>query len=273
MEASMITKAAILVLTAAVLAPCAVLAGDARPDGLRIGWASTSITPDVPVIMSGGSRARLSTGVMDPLTATALVLESVRDGKPAERVVLVSVDLGSVHKDMLDQVLEMLGRRVPEIDPKSVVINGTHTHAAVERRKDPAVVKKFAELGIEVPLEWSWWGMDLGVEPSPSEYAEFASGRIADAIEQAWKNRKPGGVAFGLGHAVVGHNRLTAYKNGRSGMYGKTDRADFSHVEGYEDHSVGLLYTYNAGGELTGVVVVNIACPAQVSEGGHADQC
>ena len=267
MRRSMITKAAILALAAVVTTPCAVLAGDAAPGGLRIGWASTSITPDVPVIMSGGSRARLSTGVMDPLTATALVLESGRDGKTAERIVLVSVDLGSVHKDMLERVLEILGERVPEIDPGKVIINGTNTHAAVERRKDPAVVEKFAELGIEVPLEWSWWGMDLGVKPSPSEYAEFASGRIADAIEQAWKNRKPGGVAFGLGHAVVGHNRLTAYSNGRSSMYGKTDRADFSHVEGYEDHSVGLLYTYDANGKLTGVMV-NIACPAQVSEGG-----
>ena len=49
-------------------------------------------------------------------------------------------------------------------------------------------------------------------------------------------------------------------------MYGKTDRADFNHVEGYEDHSVGLLYTYNAAGELTGVVI-NLACSPQVTEG------
>ncbi len=234
---------------------------------LRIGWASTSITPDVPVIMSGGSRARLSTGVMDPLTATALVLESGRDGKTPERIVLVSVDLGSVHDDMLERVLEITGERVPEIDPGKIIISGTHTHAAAERRKDPPLVEKFAELGIDVPLEWSWWGMDLGVKPSPAEYGEFASGRIADAIEQAWKNRKPGGVSFGLGHAVIGHNRLTAYDDGRSQMYGSTDRPDFSHVEGCEDHSVGLLYTFDASGKLTGVVV-NVACPAQVSEGG-----
>ncbi|MDY0169128.1 MAG: hypothetical protein RBS80_21475 [Thermoguttaceae bacterium] len=262
-----ITKAAILAFTAAVLTPPAGFANDSAPDGLSIGWASNSITPDEPVIMSGGSRARISTGVMDPLTATALVLESGREGKTVERVVLVSADLGSVHTDMLERVLEIVGQRVPEIDPGKVVINGTHTHAAVERRKDPPLVKKFAEYGIEVPLEWSWWGMDLGVKPSPGEYFEFASGRIADAIEQAFKSRKPGGVSFGLGHAVVGHNRLTAYYGGRSQMYGNTDQPDFSHVEGYEDHSVGLLYTYDADHKLTGVMV-NIACPAQVNEGG-----
>ncbi len=234
---------------------------------LQIGWATTSITPDVPVIMSGGSRARLSTGVMDPLTATALVLESIREGKTAERVVLVSVDLGSIHTDMLQRVQEMVAERVPEIDPTKIVIHGTHTHAAIERRKDPPLVEKFAELGIEIPLEWSWWGMDLGVKPSPSDYAEFSSGRVTDAIEQAFNNRKPGGVSFGLGHAVVGHNRLTAYYGGQSQMYGATDRPDFSHVEGYEDHSVGLLYTYDTDGKLTGVMV-NVACPAQVNEGG-----
>ncbi len=265
MRSSLIPRAAILALTAFVAMPGAGFADGAKPGLLRIGWASTSITPDKPVIMSGGSRARISAGVMDPLTATALVLESGSNGKTAE-VVLVSVDLGSIHAYMLERVLEILGKRVPEIDPNCVIIHATHTHAAVERRKDPAVVKKFAELGIEVPLEWSWWGMDLGVKPSPFEYAEFSSARIADAIEQAWRNRKPGGVAFGLGHAVVGHNRLTAYRDGRSKMYGKTDRADFDRVEGCVDHSVGLLYTYDADGKLTGVVV-NIPCPAQVSEG------
>ncbi len=265
MRSSLIPRAAILALTAFVAMPGAGFADGAKPGLLRIGWASTSITPDKPVIMSGGSRARISAGVMDPLTATALVLESGSNGKTAE-VVLVSVDLGSIHADMLERVLEILGKRVPEIDPNCVIIHATHTHAAVERRKDPAVVKKFAELGIEVPLEWSWWGMDLGVKPSPFEYAEFSSARIADAIEQAWRNRKPGGVAFGLWHAVVGHNRLTAYRDGRSKMYGKTDRADFDRVEGCVDHSVGLLYTYDADGKLTGVVV-NIPCPAQVSEG------
>jgi hypothetical protein len=268
MRSRMITRAiAVLVLTAVGMTLCSVQAGEPVADGLRIGWASTSITPDVPVIMSGGSRARLSTGVMDPLTATALVLESTRAGTTAERVVLVSVDLGSVHTDMLQRVQEILGQRVPEIDPKKVILSGTHTHAAVERRKDPPLVERFAELGIEIPLEWSWWGMDLGVKPSPGEYLEFASERIADAIEQAVKSCKPGGVSFGLGHAVVGHNRLITYDDGRSQMYGRTDRPNFSQVEGYEDHSVGLLYTYDADRKLTGVLI-NIACPAQVSEGG-----
>lgn len=91
---------------------------------------------------------------------------------------------------------------------------------------------------------------------------ESASDQIAKAVEQAWKNRKPGCISFGLGQAVVGHNRLTAYTDGRSRMYGKTDQPDFSHIEGYEDHSVDLLYTWNAYCELTGVLI-NVAVPSR----------
>ena len=49
-------------------------------------------------------------------------------------------------------------------------------------------------------------------------------------------------------------------------MYGDANRPDFSHVEGYEDHSLGLLYTWDEKETLTGVVI-NIAMPSQVAYG------
>lgn len=54
-------------------------------------------------------------------------------------------------------------------------------------------------------------------------------------------------------------------------MYGlQPGLADtFRHIEGYEDHSVNVLSTYDAEGELSGIVV-NVACPAQVGEHGYA---
>ena len=68
-----------------------------------------------------------------------------------------------------------------------------------------------------------------------------------------------------MGHAVVGRNRLQVDFSGKSGMYGSTNRPEFSHIEGYEDHSVNLLYTWDKEDNLTGVVI-NLACPSQVSE-------
>jgi hypothetical protein len=99
-----------------------------------------------------------------------------------------------------------------------------------------------------------------------TEYVQFAADRITDAINEAWEKRAEGSVAFGLGQAVVGRNRRWVNVDGESRMYGDTDTPDFSHIEGYEDHSVNVLATYDADGGLTGVMV-NIACPSQETEG------
>ncbi|MDY0169123.1 MAG: hypothetical protein RBS80_21450 [Thermoguttaceae bacterium] len=249
-------------------APSALSAEKTKPGSLRIGWGSADITPEGPIVMSGGRRARISTGVMDPIGVTALVLESIdEDGETAELVAQVAVDHSSLREDFMDFVLKKVGERIPEIEPGDLIVFATHTHAAPDSRPAHALAEKLATLGIEIPAKWTWWGTDLGITPTPQDYADFMAERAVDAVEQALKNRKPGGVSFGLGHAVVGHNRLINYDNGRSQMYGKTDRPDFSHVEGYEDHSVNLLYTWDSEGLLTGVVV-NLACSAQVTEGG-----
>ena len=234
---------------------------------LRIGWASADLTPEKPVVLTGFSRARVSEGVMDPITVTVLVIESVRDGDTAGNVIMVSCDLISISDELRDRVRAKVKQSLPEIDANAVVLNATHTHCAPETRTKPDLAEKLGKFGLEVPLAWSRWGIDLGAM-SPLDYAEFASDQIAKVVEQAWNNRKPGGVSFGLGHAVVGHNRLTAYADGTSRMYGKPDQSDFSHIEGYEDHSVNLLYTWNANGELTGVLI-NLAVPSQASGGSR----
>lgn len=236
-------------------------------DSLRIGWASSDITPEECVVIAGASRARVSQGVADPVTATALAIESVREGRPACAVVLVSCDLLFITDALRDRVRALVKESLPEFDPMDVVLNATHTHNAPSGFTDPEIGKKLARFGLEIPEAWSAWGIDLGCM-SPLDCREFMAKRIAEAIERAWKQRKPGGVSFGLGHAVVGHNRLTAYAGGRSQMYGNPDNPNFSHVEGYEDHSVNLLYTWTADRKLTGVVA-NVAVPSQVGAGSR----
>ena len=248
--------------------PVTFAANDGEPAGqLRIGWASTDLTPEDPVVLTGFSRARVSEGVMDPITATVLVIESIRDGDAAGNVIMVSCDLISISDELRDRVRAKVKQSLPEIDANTVVLNATHTHCAPETRTKPDLAEKLGKFDLEIPPAWSRWGIDLGAM-SPLDYTEFAADQIAKAIEQSWKNRKPGGVSFGLGHAVVGHNRLTAYTDGTSRMYGKPDQPDFSHIEGYEDHSVNLLYTWNADRELTGVLV-NLAVPSQASGGSR----
>ena len=71
---------------------------DAR---LKIGWAQADITPEEPVLICGQRHARVSEGVRDPVTATALVFE--RDG---EHVVFVSWDLASASDELCGAVRE-----------------------------------------------------------------------------------------------------------------------------------------------------------------------
>jgi hypothetical protein len=254
------------ILATAVALPSLVLADESPSGKLLVGWASVDITPDKPCVLRGQFHARVSEGVMDPVTATALALESVGDGGSKDCTVMVSADLASISDELRDRVRERLGEALPDLDAAKVFFSATHTHTAPSYggrtlARDAAVAKGF---GWEFPAEWADWGIELNAMPS-GEYFEFAAERIARAVEQAWNARQPGGVGFGLGHAVVGHNRLTAYDTGRSQMYGTTDRPDFSHIEGYEDHAVNLLVTWDTDQRLTGVVI-NVACPSQVSE-------
>jgi hypothetical protein len=218
-----------------------------KASALRIGWAQTDITPDDPVCLSGQFHARVSEGVMDPLTATAMALEAEGAG-----VVLVSCDLVGISDILRDGVRDRLGRG--GVSKEDVIMHATHTHTAPEvRLPDPVYAgPSFGH------------GVDLAVMPA-EQYLEFAAERIVRAVEEAWASRAPGKVAYGLGYAVVGRNRRWVNTSGQSTMYGNTNTPDFSHIEGYEDHSVNVLATYDEKDSLTGVVV-NVPCPAQVSE-------
>lgn len=211
---------------------------------LMIGWAQTDITPPRTAALAGMTAVRIASEAIDPLTATALALEAPYQGEGnTEPVVFVSCDLRSIRQEIVDGVRERLREALPELDPMRVILHATHTHNAP-------------------PL--GRFGLPLDAMDEP-EYQEFAIPIIAEVVERAWRNRQPGGVSFGLAHAVIGHNRIMAYHDGRSRMGGRTDTPDFSHVEGYEDPAVQLLYTWDAQGELTGVVV-NVAVTSQVSQ-------
>jgi hypothetical protein len=213
---------------------------------VKIGWSSQDVTPDKPVNLMGQFHVRVSERVNDPVTVTALALESPRSG---ERLVMVSCDVTLLPPAIAIQACREVRMAVPELDPRSVVFCATHTHSA------PALLDHgYPRLGPEVM--------------TPAAYSEFFCRRAAQAVKDAWRGRRPAGVSWGFGRAVVGHNRRMAYLDGSSAMYGSMTRADFAGAEGGEDSAVDLLFTWNAKRALTGVVV-NLACPAQVSEMSH----
>lgn len=228
-------------------------------DALLIGWASRDVTPDRPVLLRGQFHARVSEGVLDPVTVTVLALESNRNGKSSGQTILVSCDYCAISESLLAGVRDRLLRDLPEIDPLNVSLNATHTHTAPDGR----TVDPHSSTGSLPPCR-GFQPDELGIMTNAA-YLEFAAGLIVEAVVEAWRSRAAGGISFGLGHAVVGHNRRVSYFNGETRMYGKTNDPEFSHIEGGADHSVNLLFTWDAEKKLTGLIV-NVACPSQTSE-------
>ena len=213
---------------------------------MRIGWAQCDVTPDRPACLRGQFYVRVAREAKDPLTATALAVEGAEPSDRPDCAVIASCDRVSIPAHLQQRVRAAVAPRLPCLDVQKVFLHATHTHDAPE--------------------------VDDGFYPpqapdimAPADYAEFFASRVADAVVQAWENRRPGGVSRAFGHAVVGHNRRAVYLGGEARMYGKTDVEDFSHIEGAEDHSLDMLFTWDEDGGLTGIVL-NLACPSQVEE-------
>lgn len=218
---------------------------------LRIGWAGVDITPDKPVALVGQMHKRISKRVRDPLTATALALETRGENGRREQAIMVSCDVVYTRKAIQEKLRQIVKPRLPDFDVEKLFLNATHTHTA------PGFIDGAFKGLYDV-------SKDEGVMKA-SEYAEFFLERVAKAVVEAWQNRKPGGMSWGLGHAVVGLNRRAHYFDGSTAMYGNTNRKDFSNIEGYEDHGVEMLFFWDGDEKLTGIII-NIACTAQETE-------
>jgi hypothetical protein len=216
---------------------------------LLVGWAARDIVPPKPVMLRGQFYVRVSKGVADPITATALAVESTQSAGAGlmNQALIISCDLAAVGDDLMNAVRQLVAPATG-LDPQAILISATHTHTASNFREDIYPLQ-----GPEVM--------------AGDECLEFTARRVADAAIEAWNSRAPGGISHGYGHVVVGHNRRAAYAGGVARMYGKTDDPTFEGFEGYEDHGLDVLFTFDQAGRLTGIVP-NITCPSQISEHG-----
>ena len=216
---------------------------------LLMGWASTDITPERPIQLHGQHHERISQYVRDPLTATALALETAGGDGVAEQAIMVSCDLVNVPREVVEQLRTIVAPRLADFDTAKLFLNSTHTHTALTLR------------------EGAYPPPPSGVM-TPSECVDFLLERASDLVVQAWENRKPGGVSRALGHAAVGFNRRVVYDDGSARMYGTSDTPRFRGVEGSQDHGVEMLFCWDEQDALTGMVL-NVACPSQVVEGQY----
>jgi len=148
---------------------------------LRAAVASTDITPPVGVELCGYGfyLERASTGVLDSLSARALVLES-----GSERVAVVACDLLGVSRD-LARTTRLLVQETTGIPPCCVMLACSHTHAG------PATV----------PVRGCG-------EMSPGYVAGLPQ-RLADVVARAAEAVEPARLGFARGVAPgLGFNRV-----------------------------------------------------------------
>jgi len=81
--ANLVYRAALILTALALTSPLGA--------ALKVGGAQTDLTPKQPVLLAGQFHVRVSEGVIDPITATVLVLEHEGD-----HAVFVSCDVVSI---------------------------------------------------------------------------------------------------------------------------------------------------------------------------------
>ena len=210
---------------------------------LKIGTAQRDITPPKSVPLWGQFGLRLSQGVDTPLTVNVAALESDNDA-----AIFVCVELVGIPDDLVNAIQKKVAAKDTSININTLIVNATHTHTA------PTPVLNSPKLPVSDQI------MDY------PEVIDFIAERIADAVVEAWKNRKPGKIAFGLDFGVVGWSRRIVYADGHAQMYGNTNQPDFRGIEAMEDHDIGSIFFLDANDQLL-AVAVNVACPSQVVEG------
>lgn len=217
---------------------------------LQVGWASADITPPKPINLQGQMQKRISNSMLDPLTATALALETKGPDGTKEQAIMISCDLCGMQKVAQDAVKEYVRSRLKDFDADKLFLNGTHTHTG------PGLADVYDEYDVsKIPNVWT-----------TTQYRKFFVQRVGEAAVKAWQGRQPGGVSWGLGQAVIGYNRRAVYADGHAQMYGDTAQPDFQNLEGYEDHGLEVLFFWRPDQTLIGIVI-NVACPSQETEG------
>ncbi len=228
---------------------------------IKIGWGTRSIVPPRPCFIGGQMYMRVSEGVLDPLTVTAMTIENGDDC-----VIFATIDIVVCRGGILDSVREKISSMRSDINVEKIVISATHSHTTPEIRNSDRLEELLPE--------------EAGDIMSGDDATEFIVDRVVEAIIESYDTRAEGGFAYGYGFATVAHSRRVVYSrdtgagavqdslhsvNGYCMMYGNTNDEDFLGYESGTESFLNAMFTYDESGKLTGIVA-NVPCPSQCSE-------
>ena len=234
---------------------------------ILFGWAEADITPKKKVALSGQFAERISEYVEKPLYATALAIKNKN-----EQCIFVSCDLVGVPANLIDEIRKNLQANEYGIDPMKVILNAIHTHTGPEfprlqRSTVPflssspkKIIKDLLPVGKKY-IEKENVSDNPDIE-KPQETFIFLVEKITAVIIEAFLKAEEGYFTTGFGRAAVGMCRRACYNDSSAQMWGNTDTATFTELEGGNDSGIELMYVFNKNKQLNGIVA-NLACPAQ----------
>ena len=235
-------------------------------DQLKIGWSEINITPDKKVSLYGQFAERISEYVEKPLMATALAVEC-----GADQMILCTCDLEGIQDDLVPSIRKKLAGNEYGLDGSKIIISATHTHCGPNHLnpEDNGNAKAFVKIRevLESYLEPGQKYIESADVGNPAvataeEVYLMLVERLTKVCLDAWISRKPGGFSNAFGRAAVGQCRRADFSDGTGQMWGNTNTAVFTELEGGNDSGIELLYTFNMEKKLTGIAI-NLACPAQ----------
>ncbi len=192
---------------------------------MQIGLASTSITPDRPIFMTGfAARTEPSEGAYHDLEASVVALD---DGE--RRLCIMALDLVGVD----EYLLEPIRRRAAELGvaPEAMLVNCSHTHCAPACRVVRGSCRKFDEA-----------------------YLSALTETLCGLLEQAVADLQEGTLDFTVGSCTLGINRRRADPDGvNAGMLPTPDKPT--------DMDVPVLRVLDPDGQVRAVVFSYAAHP------------
>ena len=231
---------------------------------LLIGWSEMDLTPKKHVALAGQFAERISEYVEKPITATAM---AVSDG--AEQMIFVSCDLIFTTSNLVDAVRKNLVNNQIGIVPEKVIISAIHTHTGpVYPREKGAISSASARVQLEkflkdgqryIEKQEVSHNCDIA---TGEEVFEFLVSQITDVIIDAWQKKTFASFSNAFGRAPVGMCRRAVYSDGSAQMWGETNNATFTELEGGNDSGIELMYVFDDKEKLSGIVA-NLSCPAQ----------
>jgi hypothetical protein len=184
---------------------------------LRGGLAKVDITPRGPIWMSGyAARTHPSDGVLEPLWAKALAVES----SPGGRIVIVSTDLVGIPRELSDDVAAKLKKQYG-LNRSQLVINASHTHTG------PVVWPNLRNLTV----------FPDGEQEKLLDYRKSLDEALVSVVGAALRDLSPATIEFGEGAAGFAANRRTAIN-----------------PNGPVDHRVPVLKIADPAGRIRGIV-------------------